>query len=178
MKINQLIDTISIIPEPNLSACLKMLEEEAARFKLAPGSTYNHQAWDGGYIDHIVEAIDIAKLIYGPLNAKRALPFLLSDAVLCIFLHDIEKPWKYVLGKNELDDPKLSTKENRHNFRREIISKYGFELTDEHWNGIEYAEGEIHNYSNRKRHMGRLAAFVHMCDVWSARGWFDQPKGY
>lgn len=176
METDRLKEAISTLPEPNLSACLRLLEEEKERLQLAPGSTHNHQAWEGGYIGHIVETIGIAKLIYGPLNSKRELPFTLEDVILCLFLHDIEKPWKYVLGQNELDDDDLSTKEKRHDFRKELIAKYGFELTEEQWNGVEYAEGEIHNYSNRKRHMGRLAAFVHMCDVWSARGWYDEPK--
>ena len=80
------------------------------------------------------------------------------------------------VGQNKLDDPDLNTKKDRHEFRRKLIQLYGFELTDELWNGIEYAEGEIHNYSNRQRNMGPLAALVHMCDVWSARGWPDFPE--
>lgn len=164
-----------IIPEPNRTACMELFSQARVRFHRAPGSTHNHQAWEGGYLDHIVETMTIAEILFKPLNAKRKLPFTLGDVILCLFLHDIEKPWKYVLGENELEDADLSTKEKRHEFRREIISKYGFKLTDEHWNGIEFAEGEIHQYSNTERHMGRLAAFVHMCDVWSARGWYDEP---
>lgn len=170
-SLSNLLIFLQLIPEPNLTACRKILEDESVRFTLAPGSSHNHQAWEGGYIDHVVETMIIAGTIYEPLNLKRKLPFSLGDVILCLFLHDIEKPWKYI--SSNID---LSTKEKRHAFRRELISKYEIQLTDEHWNGVEYAEGEIQNYSSKERYMCRLAAFVHMCDIWSARGWYDEPS--
>jgi len=165
------------IDSHNRDACFRIMEENKERFEKAPGSTHNHQAWEGGYLDHILETMDIAYIILPTLKLTgRPVPKF-GDVILCLFLHDIEKPWKYVLGQNELDDPDLNTKTDRHEFRRKLIQLYGFELTDEQWNGIEYAEGEIHNYSNHKRNMGPLAALVHMCDVWSARGWPEYPHG-
>ncbi len=169
---------IFLIPEPNRTACQNLMINEAERIFKAPGSTHNHQAWEGGYVDHIEETMRIAWHIYPALNAIRLLPFTLGDVLLCLFLHDLEKPWTYILGEDELENPDLATKAKRHEFRKTLIEKYGFQLTDEHWNGIEYAEGEITNYSNKQRHMGRLAAFVHMCDTWSARGWHDEPKAF
>lgn len=166
---------IMCIEEPNRSICKRVLDENWERFCQAPGSTHNHQAWPGGYIDHITEACNLAHVIYPAIAAAYDPGFTLGDLVLCIFLHDFEKPWKYVLGEDELRDVDLSTKEKRHEFRRNLIERYGFQLTDEHWNGIEFAEGEIHQYSNRHRHMGRLAAYVHTCDVLSARARHDSP---
>jgi len=58
---------------------------------------------------------------------------------------------------------------------QEKIREYGFVLTEEHWNGINFAEGEKREYSAERRAQKPLAAFVHMCDVWSARGWFNYP---
>ena len=56
------------------------------------------------------------------------------------------------------------------------IEEYCLKLTPEHWNGMWYAEGEHNDYSPKKRTQLPLAAFVHMCDVWSARGWYDYPS--
>src|SRR5690606_18738444 len=96
-------------------------EDNIEKFNKAPGSTNNHQAWEGGYMDHICEAMNTACALYSALNSRRPLPFTLGDALLCLYLHDIEKPWKYVLGQDELEDPDLATKEKRHEFRGKII---------------------------------------------------------
>ena len=46
---------------------------------------------------------------------------------------------------------------------------------DQELNGLKYAEGELNDYSNRRRVMGSLACVAHMCDVCSARLWFNHP---
>lgn len=172
----QLPELVTMIKTPNREACRRFLEDNAARLSHARGSTHNHQAWEGGWIDHTTETMNIAVILYGPLNNARPHPFTLSDALLCGFLHDAEKPWKYdfIDGQFQMK-PEMKNKEYVHSFVREKIAEYGFCLTDEHWNAIQFAEGELHWYSPSERRMRPLAAFVHMCDIWSARGWFDYP---
>ncbi len=165
------------VKAPNHDACLRIMYANRYRFEKAPGSTHNHQAWEGGYIDHVLETMNIAVVIHEAMRTiwpERNLPEL-GDVILCLFLHDIEKPWKYVYVLGPDENPDLSTKASRLEFRKKLIQDYGFELTEEQWNGIEFAEGEIHKYSNHERNMSPLAAMVHMCDVWSARGWYNQP---
>ena len=121
--------------------------------------------------------MNIAILLYDSLHRVRPLPFSLSDALLVLFLHDLEKPWKQ--ANKDLGLEKLSgEKENKKikDFRNALIKRYCFELTSDHENAIKYAEGEGEDYSVDKRIQGPLAAFVHMCDVWSARGWHDYPS--
>ena len=60
-------------------------------------------------------------------------------------------------------------------FARETLTSYGVQLTIEHENRLRYAEGELADYTNKQRRMGPLAAMAHMCDVASARLWFDYP---
>jgi len=60
-------------------------------------------------------------------------------------------------------------------FFEKKIEDYGFVLTPEHWNGIQHVEGEKDHYSPGRRTQLPLAAFAHMCDNWSARGWFNFP---
>ena len=165
------------IDNPNGAACAKILADHRTLFATVQGSTNNHQAWRGGYLDHVSEVMNIAVVLYEQLSAKRPLPFSLSDLLLVVFLHDIEKPWKYELGADGQLHHKaeMQGKAAHQKFRMEMLGKYGITLTAEHENGLKYAEGELNDYTNKQRMMGPLAAMAHMCDVASARLWFDFP---
>ena len=171
-------ELVKMIDQPNGSICHKMLEDNYQLFSRARGSGHNHQAWEGGYLDHLTEIMNIAVVLYEPLNNKRTLPFSLSDALLVLYLHDLEKPWRHLVNdKGEaVVNPELKDKRTQvKHFVKTKIEEYGLNLTAEHWNGIWYAEGEHYDYAPGKRTQLPLAAFVHMCDVWSARGWYNYP---
>lgn len=170
---------VELIDEPNRSACVRFLTINQELLQTARGSSNNHQAWEGGYIDHIEDVMNIALVLYPTLTALRPVSFSLSDALLVLFLHDLEKPWKYEQNsdgswqtKPKLVDKEIAVKD----FVANKASVYGFELTAQHQNGIDFAEGEKGNYSSKNRMASPLAAFAHLCDHWSARGWFDYPK--
>lgn len=170
-------EMINMIDSPNKYACWRIMDDNRKLFQTAQGSSNNHQAWLGGYFDHVQEIMNIGIVLFDQLNALRPLPFSLSDVLLVVFLHDIEKPWKYEL----LDDGQLheiatlKSKQAQHDFRNQKIIEYRFELTEEQQNGMKYVEGENLDYSNRKRTMGPLAALCHLADVTSARIWHDHP---
>jgi 23S rRNA maturation-related 3'-5' exoribonuclease YhaM len=168
---------VHLIDDPNGAACARILADHRELLATVQGSTHNHQAWRGGYLDHISEVMNIAVVLYEQLSARRPLPFSMSDILLVMFLHDIEKPWKYELGADGQLRHKagMQGKEAHHRFRMELLAKYGVVLTAEHENGLKYAEGELADYTNQRRMMGPLAALAHMCDVASARLWFDFP---
>ncbi len=170
-------EMIGMIDQPNRFACLKILFGNRAIFQTVQGSTNNHQAWLGGYFDHVQEIMNIAIVLYKQLHSIRPSPFSLSDTLLVVFLHDIEKPWKYEIGA---DGPlqhieSLKTKDAQHEFRARKLQEYGIVLSPEQANGMKYVEGELHDYTNRHRVMGPLAALCHLADVTSARIWFDHP---
>ncbi len=169
---------IDRIDEPNRTGCIKILNDNRKAFQTAQGSTNNHQNWPGGYFDHIQEVMNLAVVLFESLNSARPLPFLLSDALLVVYLHDAEKPWKYELGKDgQLNEiPAMRDKEAQIQFRFDLLKKYGIHFTKEHENAMRYVEGEGKDYSRRHRVAGPLAAFCHLCDVTSARIWFDCPK--
>lgn len=174
-SVEQLIDRID---EANRAGCIRMLNENRKLFQTVQGSTNNHQNWPGGYFDHIQEVMNIAVVLFELLNSARALPFSLSDALLVVYLHDIEKPWKYELGEDgQLNEiPTMREKEAQIQFRFDLLKKYGISFTAEQENAMRYVEGEGKDYSSRRRVAGPLAAFCHLCDVTSARIWFDCPK--
>lgn len=160
------------VEPPERACCRRLLEELLGDPDLASaqGSMHNHQAWPGGYLDHVAEVVDLAFVQYEALSKIRPLPFTLSEALLVLFLHDIEKPWKYGKGHRFLH------KLDRHLFRMKLIKDSGIELTSEQENAIKYVEGEGDDYTPGERVMGPLAAFCHTCDVLSARMWWDEPK--
>ena len=166
-----------MIDEPNRSGCLKLFQDNYKLFRTSFGSSRNHQAWPGGYDDHIRDAMNIGIVLYQTLNQLRSLPFSLSDVLLCVYLHDLEKPWAYENGDDEnLRRTKVfKSKENQHAFRLKKMREYNIVLTPEQENGIKYAEGELNDYTPKQRTMGPLAAFSHLCDITSARIWFGFP---
>jgi hypothetical protein len=170
-------DLVQLITEPNRTAVKKILADNRDLFGKVQGSTHNHQAWPGGYLDHVTEVMNIAVVLFQTLDAKRPLPFSISDILLVVFLHDIEKPWKYELGADGQLQHKATmlTKADHQRFRMAKLAEYGVMLSDDHENGLKYAEGELDDYSSRERKMRPLAALAHLCDVTSARIWFDHP---
>ena len=118
--------------------------------------------------------MNIALQIYQNLSALRQFPFSLSDALLVLYLHDLEKPWKY--GKNKEQLNYFLSFDNEKEFLQHQVKKYKFKLTESHLNGLKYVHGEGNDYSPTENIQKPLAAFVHSCDVFSARIWFNESK--
>lgn len=165
-----MLQYLRLLSRENSNAAWKFLEEHEALVFSAPGSAHNHQVWEGGYADHVVEVMQIADKLHDALSEIRPLPFYLADAILVLFLHDIEKPFKKGIPAENW------TKQARSLIRKEIVLKYGFVLTEEQANALKYVEGEGDDYRGDRRVMNELAAFCHMCDVASARIWYDEPR--
>ena len=178
MAYRSIEELLLLLDEPYSSACTKILFEHRARFDEVQGSTHNHQNWPGGYLDHVREVMNIAIELYATLDTLRPLRFTRSDVLLILFLHDIEKPWKYEPapegGIREIEAMR-GNKPAQHDFRSAKLVEYGIALNDEQQNALRYVEGEIADYRNDKRIMSPLAGFCHLCDVVSARIWFDHP---
>ena len=164
---HSLAHLITLIGEPSHALCVQLLDKNKELIEQARGSNANHQAWEGGYIDHVTEVMNFAVHLFSMMNALRPLPFNLSDALLVLFLNDIEKPWKY-------SGEPMADKNERRTFREKLIRDSGFCLTSVQENALRYVEGEGDDYLNSRRVMNELAAFCHMCDAASARVWHDR----
>ena len=171
-------ELLSLIPEPNCLACIRLFENEFTRFTSAWGASSKHQAWPGGYLDHVCEVMNIAVLLHGPLAAVGRAPFKLESALLVLYLHDLEKAWKYETARDGslIIHSGFTAKDERHQFRLKIIEEYGIRLTAAQMNAFTYVEGEGDAYDPHHRVMNELAGFCHVCDTLSARTAHDFPN--
>ncbi len=183
----ELEEFIDIMPENRKFPCKKIICDNYLRLRSAPGSKNNHQNWPGGWWDHTTEVMNIGQVVYETMNSRRELPFLFNETVFPLFMHDLEKPWKYASNEdlNSLNErlkekgyqkPLSFPREEPHAFIIGLLEAYKVTLNDDEHNALEYAHGEIAQYSANHRLMLPLATFVHMCDVASARIWYDRPK--
>lgn len=172
MKFYSLEKLLEMIDGENRELCIRFLEKNKERFYLSPGSLSKHQNWRGGYIDHLEEVMSLAVNLYKTLFKTRKPDFTLSDALLVLFLHDLEKPFKYIAPKVLPYSDRIQDKK----FIQKVIRKERFKLSQSHLNALKYIHGEGGDYSRTKRLQGPLAAFCHACDNISARVWFDYPK--
>lgn len=169
---------IDLIDKNQRDIVRQMLIDNLELFLQSSGSSNNHQNWQGGYLDHVAEVMNLAIEDYKMLNSLRPLTFTLSEALVVLFLHDIEKPWRYQINQETgaLETiPGMQDKQARAENRNETIAKYGLILNPQQLNAMKYVEGELDDYTPKQRMMWPLAAFCHRQDVWSARGWPNYP---
>lgn len=187
-----LASMLNLIDEPNRSACWQLWSDNDELFRQAPGSGYNHQAWTGGYQDHITEAMNLWLLLYSGFEVTGRLAqlpayeqFSCSDGLLVLFWHDVEKLWTCVLENGqpvrEADGrlrrrPELADKAVRKQFAQAKIHEYGVVLNPLLQNALDYVEGiRDYDYSPNDRRMWPLAALCHACDMLSARAFYAFP---
>lgn len=176
---NRTIDALlSRINTPNRQPAAALWLDLKTHLPQAWGSTKSHHAWDGGYRDHVQEVMNVAMVLYASLSAERTLEFELGSALLVLFLHDCEKPFRHATDKQLRQFAWITQRPGKSdkNFQKQLITHYGFRLSDEEWNGLHYVEGEGSDYLEGRRTQLPLAAFCHVCDTVSARIWFNEPK--
>lgn len=156
---------ISDISDPRKEGILRFHNEYSQLIYKAFGSSHNHQNWVGGYADHILETLNIARLLYKTMHEFRNLDFSLDSALIVLYFHDVEKIWLYTTGEVV----------NKEQFYTEELQKFNIVFSEDEMNGLKYVHGEGKDYSSSERVMCKLAAFCHVADTISARIWFDYP---
>jgi hypothetical protein len=162
-EVNNIISHLLLVDDDNRFKSIELLNLFLENYPEAPGSIHNHQAYAGGYFVHVSDILTYAIRLYTTLSKDNKLKFKLSDAILVLFLHDIEKPVKYCDNTEESDSE----------IRTRLIKQFGFKLNSEHYNALKYIHGEGEDYRKDKRVMSPLCAFCHCCDIISARIFFD-----
>lgn len=175
-----LTQLINMMPAPNNTACQALYKEHEDLFKQSLGAKHNHQAWPGGYLDHVTDAMNTSLVLFDALNAARPLPFQRADALVVLFLHDLEKPFKYSLNKNGIviKNSEFTSRDDDTTKKQELIDKFGIRLNKQQVNALRYVEGVRDNESSPEaRIMGELATLCHCADSISALLWYNYPLG-
>lgn len=171
---------------------LKFHDDHFKEILVAKGSSNNHQYWSGGYHEHLLQCFTLAQDLYpllqfrsngpqtldmqgapsGPHPDKGWFDFTLENAIVVLYLHDIEKIFKYGLPQ--------TLNPNRYSERVRLCKdawylgilphKYDVWLEEKELNALQYIHSEGDEYRSDKRVMNRLAGFCHAIDVLSARG--------
>ena len=157
-------DYLNLIDEPNRSSCLRMLEDNKDRILKAPGSRVKHQAFEGGYIVHLEQAMRLAQMLCDYFREVYSVRISDSDAILVLWLHDWEKPFKYIEPSRQFEND-----EEKKVFMMDAVAQYGIQLSEEHLNALKYVHGEGDDYHPLRNIAGPLAALCHICDTASAR---------
>ncbi len=185
MKYRSLKKLTRLITGPQGVICRQMLADNRKLFRQGPGSSHNHQAWEKGYWHHITEVMNICvrqyKKVLLPTGRLELLPpheqFTLSDALLVLFIHDLEKPWRYTIQDGQVQIREdLRDKAARTAFVQQKLAEYGLVLTPVQANALKYVEGiRDCDYTPNDRVMWPLAALVHTCDLLSGRFFYGFP---
>ncbi len=162
-------ELLNKMEQTRADVCGKILDDFREEIEKLPGSRVKHQDWPGGYKDHVLETMNIAAILYETMNNKRKLEFTFSEALFILFIHDLDKIFRYAKDKFVVEDPHLFLIEFMKN-------KYGVEFSNKELNAIKYIHGENKDYHPTKRIMLPLTAFVHCCDIISARIWFSEGR--
>ena len=160
------IDTLAA---PRRARVRAWFDAHATEVAAAQGSGHNHQAWPGGFLDHTLQLLASVDLLLDTLPGVHPLPAdVTADSAKTVLLfHDVEKVFKY--GGGLLMDFGKTTYLFWH-----LPREWGITFTAAEVNALNYVHGEGDHYRKDRRVMGPLAAFVHSCDVLSARVWHDR----
>ena len=187
-------ELMQMIDKQQRAPLQRLLDENKARIASAPGSTHNHQAWDGGYLDHVIEGMNTGVQLYrlmesiGRMSQLRSYEqFSLSDVLIVIFLHDIEKVWRVKIDvdyrplRDSSDryviDERFKSKSEREKLKQNVLVVYDMRLTEAQLHALRYVEGmRDKDYSPGDRVILPLDVLCHTCDLWSARIFYDFPK--
>lgn len=156
---------------------MKFHNDHYQRFYLAKGSESKHQAWHGGYNDHITQCLSIAEYLWhtGLIRYnKNSIDFDWPDVVYVLYFHDVEKMYKYVTTPLNICPNGIPDCNDKDRYLyRDLFERYSIVFSDKQKNALKYIHGEGSDYCEN-RVMNGLAAFCHCCDTMSARIFYDK----
>lgn len=170
-------DLMQLMRPTHRQVAEKICRDYGEQMSIIPGSATKHQTWEGGYISHIEETMNLILIMYHELHRRRPLPFDVSTALFCAFIHDFDKLLRYTVKDNKTDLTARHADDDSEKVKQALQEKYGYALTEEEYKAIKYTHGEGDDFQpGGNRVMTPLATLVHCCDVISARIWHDYGR--
>src|SRR3989344_8253138 len=131
------------------SVCRGIMSDFKSKFDKIPGSLHNHQAWIGGYRDHVEEILNIACVVYTALNKKRKLDFTLGESLFVLFLHDLDKLYRYeICSDGSIISRDYCSSNYLKSIRQMLHKKYKYVMRNEELDALKYVHGEGDSYSS------------------------------
>ena len=145
------------------------------------GAETKHQAWVGGYADHLRDIAFYLEVMYKAL-AGFDLPFIfdLESSIICGYFHDFDKIVRDtkkglkegIFTAEEVDEHVAALLVgNKNTWFSEMLPKYfGIAFSETELNALKFAHGELEaEQASDIALMTQLAAFTHIGDNNSAR---------
>ena len=160
---------VQLVEMPNRDPIIDAYVQNAKKIARTPGARKKHQAWEGGYLDHVVYSTNYGIKLHN-LNLEFGFKpdHNEGDIALVMLLHDFGKIVRYKRVEDCWDYVKNPDKAE-HDFLDKSIKDYGFQLNDIQKNALEFVHGEGSKYTPNGRLMLSLATICHQADVWNAR---------
>lgn len=188
VKEKPLRELIEDIEDDRQSILLEIYDRYRDVFHFARGSGKNHQAWTGGYADHIADCLRINEVVYDAMAQLYPLDFSKGSAGVVLFFHDIEKLFRYgpdqhaecVRWRDKFNQCAGNTGSwdgMKWQILEDMKRVFSFSFSEDEINALKYTHGEGADYSKDMRVARPLAAHVHHCDNTSARIWPELGKG-
>lgn len=173
MKKKSLAELLDLISnQKSKLLCQRILADYETALTIIPASRIKHQDWAGGYLDHIIEGMNITDQLYDLFNGLRALPFTKGEAIFLFFIHDFDK----LLRFSNTGEQVKYTEDYPEIVKEHLKVNYDYSLNEAELYCLKYVHGEGQDHRPGKRIMSPLTALVHLADVTSARIWFDYGK--
>lgn len=139
--------------------------------KIAQGSNIKHQAWEGGLMDHYCQVASLMnRSISDAEKFGLKMDFSKADQYAAIVAHDFEKIFKYSTSEAQKEyDSLKGDSEDETVFVQKYFNKLHVYPTDEVWNAVQNAHGELKHYDPHFSVAHQLAAHLHGADWLSAR---------
>ena len=95
---------VQLVEMPNKVAVIDAYVQNAEKIAITPGARKKHQAWNGGYLDHVVYATNFGIKLHGTNKELGFKPdHNEGDISLVMLLHDFGKVARYKKIENGWD---------------------------------------------------------------------------
>lgn len=181
LRLGQLVN---LIPDPRKPIIADIYQTYRHLIHSAPGSSHNHQNWEGGLADHYADLLRRSWFSYQDEDEWHQvygldMPYTLGSLQIALWCHDAEKFVVYGSPADPLCAPYFqqaadpSAKIVKEGIKWQVLEtwrqKHGLILTEAEINAIKYTHGEGDDYDNTRRVMNELAAHTGNLDRASAR---------
>ena len=182
-------DMINMIQDEDLrTKVIKLLEDLHPLMVKQPASADKHHKHMGGFVAHTQEVMNIALRIWKDMSKHGELTCTMDDVILCSFVHDLDKLWRYAKNNGSFSRAKKGVAGREKWYEPEFMyaldwpkiessgviaskcGEYGIKLTPQHIHAITFHHGgwSAMDKVPGPNNLSMLATILHAADILSA----------